>query len=100
MRGKAISEIFGLWNLLGSKQWLNNFEWDQGIEGGRKKKSESQREFEKNLTGPFLFSVFGATGMMWNVKKVADDTDWSDFADLIREEGVHLANEASNLLKH
>lgn len=28
------------------------------------------------------------------MKRVADDTDWSDFADLIREEKVHLANEA------
>lgn len=77
------------------------FEWEEESEEERKKGSLSWR---KSLTKKKKDTNCGSN--IWfsrkspHVKRVADDTDWSDFADLITNERVHLANETSNLVKH
>lgn len=66
-------------------------------------KKGSHREIErvwKSLTGQQLYFQYFVQQEIPHVEKVADDTDWSDLADLIWEERVHLANETANLVKH
>lgn len=58
-----------------------------------------RKSFQKNLREPRYFQYL-ILQVIYYTKIVFDDSGWSDFADLIREERVHLANEASNLVKH
>lgn len=58
-----------------------------------------RKSFQKNLREPRYFQYL-ILQVIYYTKIVFDDSGWSDFADLIREERVHLANEASKLVKH
>ncbi len=81
--------------------WMRRRAWGRGGEEGPwEREREREREFDKiswdnNCTSNIWYSRRSP-----HVKRAADDTDWSDLADLIREERVHLVNETSNLVKH
>lgn len=100
-RKKAIFDIFGMHNLLGGKAitvhlWMRR--WERG-RCGKNGIWNPERVFKKILREPRYFQHL-ILQVIYYTKIVFDDSGWSDFADLIRDERVHLANEASNLVKH
>lgn len=98
---KAIFDIFGMHNLFWGES--NNCEPLNEKMGMRemweKWNLKPRMSFQKNLREPRYFQYL-ILRVIYYTKIVFDDSGWSDFADLIREERLHLANEAANRVQH